>query len=88
MRTWLEGRPEEMARIREERPEGPLAISHRSGKTRQHPGNPRRYDHIYATRTDFRVDHVEYLYDQACAAGSDHAVVIADLRCNVEGHPD
>lgn len=87
LRTWLADHPDEMARVRRDRPDGPLAISHRSGKKDGHPGNPRRYDHIYATRTDFRVNHVEYLYDEGCAAGSDHALVIADLVCDVEGHP-
>jgi len=63
--------------IVQDRPEGPLAVSHMTGKGR----NPteRRYDFIFAT-PDIRVKKVEYIFEKACAAGSDHALVYADLE--------
>lgn len=70
----LQGRADELERIRTERPEGPLAVSHLV-RARQ----PVRYDHIWASR-DLQVVDVRYLYDEAVAAGSDHAVVIADFE--------
>ena len=88
LRTWLCEHPDEMAAIRQERPDGPLAVSYRTGKVKGRQGNPCRYDHIFATRPDFRVERVEHLYDEGCEAGSDHALVIADLVCDVEGYPD
>ncbi|MGH8897947.1 MAG: endonuclease/exonuclease/phosphatase family protein [Egibacteraceae bacterium] len=71
LRRHLDRHPEELARIREERPGGPLAISHR-------PAHPVRYDHIWAT-PDLEVIDVRYLYDEAVVAGSDHALVLADF---------
>jgi endonuclease/exonuclease/phosphatase family metal-dependent hydrolase len=76
LRTWLDKHPAEMARIKAERPAGPLTVSHRTGRTALGPGNPRRYDHIYAS-PEFEVQDVRYLYDEALAAGSDHALVCA-----------
>jgi endonuclease/exonuclease/phosphatase family metal-dependent hydrolase len=73
-RTWLVDHPEELSRIRAEFPEGPLAVSHRTGTTR----NARRYDAIWAT-DDFVVVDVRYHYEDAVQAGSDHALVLADL---------
>jgi hypothetical protein len=51
-----------------------LAVSHRTGTTR----NARRYDAIWAT-DDFVVVDVRYHYEDAVQAGSDHALVLADL---------
>ena len=45
-RTWLDAIPPEWQRIAASRPEGPLAISHRTGKRSDHPGTPRRYDAV------------------------------------------
>ena len=59
------------------RPDGPLAISHYTGRGEHR--QPRRYDFIYAT-PDFVVDDVRYLHEEATAAGSDHALVVADLQ--------
>lgn len=78
LRTWLDANPDEFKRIRAERPAGPLAISHRTGRNASRAGNPRRYDHIYAT-SDFEIIDVRYLYDEAIDAGSDHALVLTDL---------
>lgn len=77
LRTYLAAHPDEMEQIRALRPQGPLAVSHDTGKQ----GNyvPRRYDVICAT-PDFQVERVEYLYEEALQAGSDHALVVATLR--------
>ena len=37
-----------------------------------------RFDSIWVTR-HWAVQHIDHLYDDAIEAGSDHAVVIADL---------
>jgi hypothetical protein len=86
LRTLLDARPEEYERIRRERPQGPLAVSY---KTRTEHGAPglHRYDHIYASWPDFRVKEVRYLYDQARTAGSDHALLVADLEADTEYGP-
>ena len=39
-----------------------------------------RYDFILATDPTFAAVGVEYLYDEALQAGSDHALVLADLQ--------
>lgn len=75
LRTWLTAHPTEAERLYALRPHGPLAISHKRG----HKKISSRYDFIYTT-PDFTVTHVEYLYDEAIKAGSDHALVIADLH--------
>jgi hypothetical protein len=60
-----------------------------SYKTRGEHGVPglHRYDHIYANWPDFRVRDIRYLYEEACAAGSDHALVVADLEADTEHGP-
>jgi endonuclease/exonuclease/phosphatase family metal-dependent hydrolase len=60
------------------RPPGPLAITHRTGRRKNSPGTGRRYDSIWIT-CHWTVQHIEHLYDEGIAAGSDHAIVIADL---------
>jgi endonuclease/exonuclease/phosphatase family metal-dependent hydrolase len=73
LRRHLDRHPEELARICEERPAGPLAISYRPAT------HLVRYDHIWAT-PDLEVIDVRYLYDEALAVGSDHALVLADFE--------
>ncbi len=73
LRTHLTRHPDELARISAERPAGPLAVSHRDGS------QPVRYDHIWAT-PDLEVIDVRYLFDEAAAAGSNHALVLADFE--------
>ncbi|MGB5675554.1 MAG: hypothetical protein WBO43_13495, partial [Gemmatimonadota bacterium] len=75
LRTWLAAHPERMAAIREERPEGPLMTSHMIGKKNPKPA---RYDAIWAS-PEWRVDEVRYLFEEAVDAGSDHALVYADV---------
>jgi endonuclease/exonuclease/phosphatase family metal-dependent hydrolase len=73
LRRFLHKSPDRLAKIRAERPEGPLALSHCAA------GRPVRYDHVWAT-ADLQVARVEYLYEEALAAGSDHALVIVDFE--------
>jgi hypothetical protein len=77
-RVWLAEHPDELRRIRAERPTGPLAVTHRPGKNKKHMGTPQRYDAIWAT-DHFRVVAVEHLYDEAEDLEIDHALVIAEL---------
>ena len=65
-------------------PRGPLAVTHRTGKRRNSPGNPRRFDSIWIT-PHWRVLTIDHLYDDTIAAGSDHAVVIAELEPAPQG---
>lgn len=59
------------------RPNGPLAVSHVRGNSRK--WTECRYDFIYVS-TDIRVHHVDYVFDGAIRAASDHALVVADLE--------
>lgn len=79
LRRWLDNHPAERERIRRERPAGPLAASHYTGKRRDSPGTPRRFDSVWVSK-HFEVESVRYLYEQAVRAGSDHAAVCVDLR--------
>ena len=71
LRVWLAAHPIEAEQLYSLHPQGPLAISYDRGV-------PCRYDFIYVT-PDFTVSHVDYLYREAIEAGSDHALVVADL---------
>ena len=51
---------------------GPLALSVVVG------GNAERFDRIYGT-TDLTATSVDHLYEEAVKAGSDHALVVAEL---------
>lgn len=53
----------------------PLAVSHIIGST----GAKRRYDFIFA-RQDMKVVNVQYLYDEAIEATSDHAMIVAEFE--------
>lgn len=75
LRTYLANHPDEAAAIRSERPNGPLALSYRTadGNDDRH-----RYDAIWLS-PHFSVRGVEYHYEAAVEAGTDHALVLADL---------
>ncbi|MGW5152709.1 hypothetical protein [Rhodococcus koreensis] len=77
-RRWLDDHPDELGRIRAQRPDGPLAVSHRTGRTSTSPGTPRRYDTIWISK-HLRVLTMNYDYDDALRAGSDHALVHSTL---------
>lgn len=82
LRVWLNEHPDDLARVISERPRGPLALSHRTGKRKSSLGTDRRFDAIWVSR-DFKVDSVTYPYDESMAAGSDHSAVVADLVLEV-----
>ena len=73
---YLEGQPELFEAIKRERPRGPLVTSHMRG--RRDVAKPCRYDFVLVS-PDINVTSVQYLYNEAVAAGSDHAMVVADL---------
>ncbi len=77
LRRWLADHPAEAAALAE-RPSGPLAVTHRTGQRRDSPGTGRRFDSIWVT-AHWTVEHIDHLYDEGVAAGSDHAVIVADL---------
>jgi hypothetical protein len=77
-RRWVEAHPEELAQIRAARPDGPLATSHRTGKRRDAPGFPRRFDALWIG-PEMEISSINYHYEAAIAAGSDHALVVAEL---------
>ena len=78
LRRWLALYPDEMDRLRASKPSGPLAITHRTGRRKDSPGNPRRFDSLWVSR-HWVVQHIEHLYEEGIAAGSDHAPVMVDL---------
>lgn len=75
LRTWLAADP---ARATHLHPDGPLAVSHYTGKRKTHVGTPRRFDSIWVT-PDFTVRDVQYLSHEIGRL-SDHAPVVADLE--------
>lgn len=77
LRTYLAEHPDELEAIRRERPDGPLAVSHRRGMGKKRTDC--RYDFILCT-PDVRVMEVQYLYEESRTAGSDHALVVAELK--------
>jgi hypothetical protein len=77
LRRWLADHPGRTATFADS-PLGPLAITHRTGRRKDSPGTGRRFDSIWIT-CHWTVQHIEHLYDEGIAAGSDHAVVVADL---------
>lgn len=81
-RIWLDMHPELLADLKQKQADMdssqlrylPLAVSHLvSGKY------PKRYDYIFVSE-HFRVIHAEYRLEEAIRAGSDHAMVVADLE--------
>ena len=74
-RGYLNKNPLKYAEIIKKRPEGPLAISYKRGTRAKLPC---RYDFIYTT-PDLKPLSVDYCYDKAIEAGSDHAIVKAEL---------
>ena len=75
-RALLRDRPDELERIRRERPAGPLQISHVVR------GQPRRFDFVYVS-PDIRVVDVRYdgsVMERGLESRlADHALVVADL---------
>jgi hypothetical protein len=78
LRCWFALHPEEMDRLRASKPSGPLAITHRTGRRKNSPGTGRRFDSVWVSR-HWVVRHIEHLYEEGIAAGSDHAPVMVEL---------
>jgi exonuclease III len=78
LRHWLALHPDEMDGLRAAKPSGPLAITHRTGRRKNSPGTDRRFDSVWVSR-HWVVRHIEHLYQEGIAAGSDHAPVMVDL---------
>ena len=75
LRLQLADRPDELDMIRADRPDGPLTTSYctdSAGKRKY------RYDAIWVS-SHFTVESVEYVYDEAIEAGTDHGLVLAGL---------
>jgi hypothetical protein len=78
LRRWLADHPAETAGLAKH-PSGPLAITYRTGRRKNGwPGTGRRFDSIWITR-HWTVQRISHLYDEGIAAGSYHAVIVADL---------
>jgi endonuclease/exonuclease/phosphatase family metal-dependent hydrolase len=75
-RDLLRQDPERREAILRERPDGPLAVSYLRGDGRAQVEC--RYDHVLVSPA-FEVHDVRYLFDEAVDAGSDHALVVAEL---------
>ncbi len=76
LRTHLASRQDLREVIRSERPEGPLKVSYRTSDSDE---GRFRFDAIWLS-PHFTVNSVEYHYEAAIAAGTDHALVIADIE--------
>ena len=79
-RDYLMNNPDLLETIVRNRPKGPLAVSHLRGKGSNQKAS--RYDFIFVT-PDIKVKKVEYMFEEACAAGSDHALVYAELELDI-----
>lgn len=75
-REYLSTDPARWKAVEARFPEGPLAVSYDRGRGER--SVPCRYDVILAS-PEFSVGRVEYRYDDAIAAGSDHGLVVAHL---------
>lgn len=78
-RVALANDPARFQAIRDLTPTGPLAVSYRTHRRIGKPSTPWCFDGIWVT-SGLRVLSVRYLYEEGIAAGSDHAVVVADLQ--------
>lgn len=74
-RLWVLAHPEDLERIRRLRPAGPMVATYLRGQRGSKV--PCRYDHILGAEVEpVTVGHI---VDDALAAGSDHALVYADV---------
>lgn len=79
LRRWMADHPDHPTAVAAARPDSPLAITHYTGKRKNSDGTARRFDSIWIT-PHWRVKSIDHIYTAAVNAGSDHAVVIADLE--------
>jgi endonuclease/exonuclease/phosphatase family metal-dependent hydrolase len=75
-RSALAADPERRATILAERPEGPLAVTHLRGRGANRAEC--RYDHMLVS-PEVDVIALDHLWEEAVAAGSDHALLRAEL---------
>jgi endonuclease/exonuclease/phosphatase family metal-dependent hydrolase len=73
-RRWLAANRFELEAIAAERPAGPLAVTHLRGAK----NIPCRYDQIWVS-PEWTVESVRHLTEASFEAGSDHALVSANL---------
>ena len=78
LRRWIAEHPDHAAAFRANSLQGPLATTHRTGRRKDNPGTGRRFDSVWIS-SHWTVRNIEHLYDDGIAAGSDHALVVADL---------
>ncbi len=76
LRCWYDDHPDALRRRVQYYPRGPLADSYHRGRKGKFVRS--RYDSIRIS-PGIIVEEVNYLYDEAFAAGSDHALVVAVL---------
>jgi len=76
LRAWLAGRADELAAIRRRRPQGTLAVTHVTGGNHTHA---ERFDTIMIPLSAVVVE-IDHNYEDAVAAGSDHAYVRARVQ--------
>lgn len=74
-RLWLALNPAEWEAIAARSPDGPLAVTHLRGAK----NNPCRYDQVWVS-PEWAVYSVRHLTEASFEAGSDHALVRANLR--------
>ena len=74
-RRWLAANPAEWEAIEAERPDGPLAVTHLRGTK----NIPCRYDQVWVS-PEWMVESVRHLTEASFETGSDHALVVADLK--------
>ncbi len=74
-RSWLEEHPEELDEIRRRRPHGPLATTYVRGSNYPVPD---RFD-VVMVSPSVKVNSISHGYEDALAAGSDHAFVVAEV---------
>jgi endonuclease/exonuclease/phosphatase family metal-dependent hydrolase len=74
--VYLRGHPDLFDDVRRSRPEGPLAVSHVRGRAATRIAD--RFDYVMVSE-EFDVLEVTYDYPGAVNAGSDHALVCAQL---------
>ena len=74
-RLWLAANPDEQARLEIEHPDGPTAVTHLRGAK----NIPCRYDQVWVS-PEWQVESVRHLTEASFEAGSDHALVSAELR--------
>src|SRR5690554_3329778 len=58
----------------------PLALSYLTYTKKEDDKYKKRYDFIYINKDKFEIEDINYLFEEAINAGSDHALVLCDLK--------